>query len=64
MLFRFNFFLISTINLLKNPIPCINNFDVMAQHKSISGFPELKYSACNSLITLFKYSFDLLIHSS
>jgi hypothetical protein len=64
MLLKFKFFLISTINLLKNPFPCINNFDFTLQHKSISGFPELKYSACTSLITLCKYSFDLLIHSS
>lgn len=40
---KFNFFLISTINLLKNPFPCINNLDFIAQHKSISGFPESKY---------------------
>jgi hypothetical protein len=64
MLLKFNFFLISTINLLKNPLPCINNLDFTPQHKSISAFPELKYSACNSLTTLCKYSFDLLIHSS
>ena len=63
MLFKFNFFRISTINLLKKPLPCTNNFDFIAQYKSTSAFPESKCSACNSFITLFKYSFDKFTHS-
>ena len=35
-----------------------NTFDNIAQYKSISAFPELKYSACNSFITSCKYLYE------